>query len=70
MAPDEPGPSPASRIDRDQMRQLAIRLKGLRALQDEIVGVVRHCQDIITFGDHPDLTTLDDEMDNLYGGQL
>ena len=46
------------------------RLKELSALQGRILETVRQIQDVMTFGAHPELTKLDDELDILYRGQL
>jgi hypothetical protein len=50
--------------------EMTERLKGLLAMQGQIVEAVRGIQDVLLFGDHPELTELDDEMDILYRGQL
>ena len=54
----------------DRVTQMTERLAGLRAIQDQITETVRAMQDVVTFGAHPDLTELDDELDILYRGQL
>jgi hypothetical protein len=53
-----------------RMAEMTERLKGLRALQEQIVAVTRQIQDVLVFGDHPELTALDDELDIMYRGQL
>jgi hypothetical protein len=53
-----------------QMAEMTERLKGLRALQKQIVEAVHQVQDVMTFGAHPELVELDDELDILYRGQL
>jgi hypothetical protein len=50
--------------------EMTERLKGLLALQQQIVEAVHGIQDVLLFGDHPELTELDDELDILYRGQL
>ncbi|MEU9495392.1 hypothetical protein AB0D73_26940 [Streptomyces sp. NPDC048215] len=54
----------------DRMRDMTERIKVLRVLQDELVESMRKIQEVIAFGDHPDLVKLDDELDILYRGQL
>ncbi|MFD4912872.1 hypothetical protein ACFWNR_06570 [Streptomyces virginiae] len=46
------------------------RLKQLGQIQAEFVEAVREVQDVIAFGDHPELLALDDELDIMYRGQL
>jgi hypothetical protein len=46
------------------------RLKGLRAMQEQIVETVHQMKSVLLFGDHPELRELDDELDILYRGQL
>lgn len=53
-----------------QMAEMAERLKGLRALQQQIVEATHQIQDVMTFVGNPDLVALDDELDILYRGQL
>jgi hypothetical protein len=50
--------------------EMTEQLKGLLALQQQIVEAVRGIQDVVLFGDHPELTQLDDDLDVLYRGQL
>lgn len=52
------------------MAEMSERLKGLRAIQERIVEAVHQIQDVLLFGDHPELTQLDDELDIMYRGQL
>ncbi len=52
------------------MTAMTERLKGLRALQEQIMEAAREVQDVLTFGDHPELVALDDELDILYRGQM
>ncbi|MFI1928376.1 hypothetical protein [Streptomyces sp. NPDC020377] len=54
----------------ERMAEVAERLQGLRALQDQLVEAVREVQGVITFGTHPELVALDDELDILYRGQM
>ena len=54
----------------DGMRDMTERLKVVRALQEELVASMQKIQEVIAFGDHPDLVELDDELDILYRGQL
>lgn len=54
----------------DGMRDMTERLKVARALQEELVASMQKIQEVIAFGDHPDLVELDDELDILYRGQL
>lgn len=73
-----PGPTRAAchpgGMERSEFSQRAAemteRLKGLLALQQQIVEAVHGIQDALLFGDHPELTELDDELDTLYRGQL
>ncbi|MFF6966350.1 hypothetical protein ACFY9G_23645 [Streptomyces anthocyanicus] len=53
-----------------RISEMAACLKGLVALQGQITEAVREIQDVMTFGSHPGLADLDDELDILYGGQL
>ena len=50
--------------------EMTERLKGLRAIQGQIMETVREAQSVLLFGEHPELTALDDELDILYRGQL
>lgn len=52
------------------MSEMAARLRDLQAVQQQIVAVTQQIQDVMLFGDHPELTDLDDELDILYRGQL
>ncbi|MCX4605535.1 hypothetical protein OG402_34260 [Streptomyces anulatus] len=52
------------------MRDMTERIKELRALQEGLAASMRKIQEVIAFGDHPDLVKLDDELDILYRGQL
>lgn len=52
------------------MAEMTERLKGLRALQEQIVEAVHQIQDVMAFDAHPELVALDDELDILYRGQL
>lgn len=53
-----------------RMSEMAARLRDLQAVQQQIVAVTQQIQDVMLFGDHPELTDLDDELDILYRGQL
>ena len=53
-----------------RMAEMAEALAGLQALQQQIVEVAHQIQDVLLFGDHPELMELDDELDILYRGQL
>ena len=55
-----------------QQRMAGLResLKGIRAIQQQIVAVTHQIHDVLTFGAHPELVELDDELDILYRGQL
>ncbi|MFF7147437.1 hypothetical protein ACFZAO_05110 [Streptomyces griseoaurantiacus] len=53
-----------------QMAEMAERLKGVRALQEQIAEAARQIQEVLLFSGHPELTELDDELDILYRGQL
>jgi hypothetical protein len=50
--------------------EMTERLRGIQAIQEQFVAAVHQIQDVILFGDHPELTALDDELDILYRGQL
>jgi hypothetical protein len=50
--------------------EMTERLKGLLVLQQQIGEAARQVQEVLLFGDHPELTELDDELDILYRGQL
>jgi len=52
------------------MSEMVERLRELQAVQQQMVVAVQQIQDIMLFGDHPELTELDDELDILYRGQL
>lgn len=45
-------------------------LKGLQAIQGQVVTTGRQIQEVLLFDGHPELTALDDELDNLYRGQM
>lgn len=53
-----------------RMAEMAEALAGLQALQQQIVEVAHQIQDVLLFGDHPELMELDGELDILYRGQL
>lgn len=53
-----------------RMVELGEALKGLQAIQRQIVAAAHEIQDVLTFGAHPELVALDDELDILYRGQL
>jgi hypothetical protein len=52
------------------MAEMIERLKGLQALQGQFIETMRHVQDVVTFGAHPDLVALEDELDIMYRGQM
>lgn len=54
----------------DRMRAMTEQVKGLLETQRQLVATFHEIQDVVTFGDHPDLTALDDELDIMYRGQL
>lgn len=49
---------------------MTARLKQLRQTMDQFTATVGEIQDVITFGAHPELLALDDELDIMYRGQL
>lgn len=53
-----------------RMAEVTEALVGLQSLQQQIVAVTHQIQDVLMFGDHPELVDLDDELDILYRGQL
>ena len=60
------GPSDFSK----RAAEMIERLKGIQALQEQIIETTRQIQSTFLFGDHPELLELDDELDILYRGQL
>lgn len=54
----------------EQMRQMTERLRALAGFQHAVVESARRVQEAVLFGDHPELASLDDELDILYRGQL
>ena len=54
----------------ERMAEMSEALAGLQTLQQQIVAVAHQIQDVLPFGDHPELVDLDDELDILYRGQL
>ena len=53
-----------------QMAEMTERLHGLMELQQRIAETARQVEDVLTFGTHPELASLDAELDILYRGQL
>lgn len=51
------------------MQELTPKLHSLAAIQGRMVAAMREIQTIAAFA-NPDLTALDDELDNIYGGAL
>lgn len=49
---------------------MTARLVRLKQTMDQVVETVHQIQDTLTFGDHPELLALDDELDTMYRGQL
>lgn len=53
-----------------QIAEMTKRLKDLRVIQEQVLAAAHQIQDVMTFGAHPELVALDDELDILYRGQL
>lgn len=49
---------------------MTARLKRLDITRSQFIEAVHLVQNSITFGEHPELLVLDDELDTLYRGQL
>lgn len=49
-----------------EIRAMTDRIKNMATLQSQIVQAAEECQSVLLFAGHPELTQLDDELDNLY----
>lgn len=52
------------------MDAMTARLAQLNQTLGQFTETVSEIQDVITFGAHPELLALDDELDTMYRGQL
>jgi hypothetical protein len=55
---------------RKDVEEMSARLAQLGETLDQFAATMREVQATVTFGAHPDLTELDDELDIIYRGQL